>query len=75
MCSGMNPLISSLSSDRCRFITDVGVFVLAVAFRCPLQLRFGAVAESLKLIYIRGISTMIQLHLAEACPKGMYNVV
>jgi hypothetical protein len=43
-CSEMNPIIRSLSNDKRRVITDVGIF--ALAFPCPLLLPFGAIAVS-----------------------------
>jgi len=42
----MNPCIPSRSNNKCRFITDVGIFALAVAFPNPLWVPFGAVAGS-----------------------------
>jgi len=54
---------------------DVGIFALAVVFPFPLRLPFGAIAVSGKWIYIRGISIMIQLHVAEASPEGTYKVM
>jgi len=75
MCSNMNPYIQSKSNDRCQFLTDVGIFALVVAFPFTLWLPFGAIAVSWKLIYIRNITIMIQLHVVEASPDGMYNVV
>jgi hypothetical protein len=53
--------------NRCRH------FDLAVAIPISLRLRFEAIAVSWKGIDIRGISIMMQLHVAEARPKEMYN--
>jgi len=75
MCSEMNPFIRSWSNDRRRFITDVGIFALAVAFPFSFWLPFDLIAVSWKWMYIRGISSMIQLHLAKASPEGTYKVV
>jgi len=68
MCSEMNPLIMSRSNTRHRFIIDVGIFALAFPF--PLLLLFGAIAVSCKWSYIRNVSIMIQLHIAEGSPDG-----
>jgi hypothetical protein len=46
MYSEMNPFSHSQSNDMHRFITDVGIFTLAVAFRFPLLLRFDVIAAS-----------------------------
>jgi len=75
MCSEMNLFIWSRSNDRRRFITDVSIFALAVAIPISFQLPFGAISVSWKWIYIRGISIIIQLHVAEASPEGTYKVV
>jgi len=75
MCSAMNPFIRAQSNDRCQFITDVVIFALAVALPFPLWLPFGAIAASWKGIHIRGISIMMQLHVAEGSPERMYKVV
>jgi len=75
MSPEMNPFIRSRSDDRRWFITHVGIFALAVAFHFSLQLPFSAIAVSWKEIYIRGISIMIQLQVAEASPERMYKVV
>jgi len=42
----MNPSIRSLSKDRRRVITDVGIVGLAVAFPVSLQVPFGAITAS-----------------------------
>jgi hypothetical protein len=42
----MNPYIWSRFNDSHRFITDVGIFALAVAFPFPFWLPFGAIAVS-----------------------------
>jgi len=75
MCSGMNPFIHSWSNDSHGLFTDVGIFAVAVAVPCPFQLPSGAIAASWKWIYIRGISIMIQLKVAEGSPEGTYRVV
>jgi len=69
-----NPFIRSRSNDRRRFITNVGIFALAVASPSLLRLPFGANAASWKLIYIWGVTIMIQLNVAEGSPEWMYKV-
>jgi hypothetical protein len=44
MFSEMDPLIRSRFNAKRRFMTDVGIFALSVAFHFPLQLPFGAIA-------------------------------
>jgi len=73
MCSKMNPFIRSPSKDKSRFLTDVGIF--ALAFPIPLVLPFGAITVSWQWIYIRHVSIMIQLHVAEGSPDGKYKVL
>jgi len=46
MCSDMNHFIRSRFNDKGGFITNVGIFGLAVAFPFPLRLPFGAIAAS-----------------------------
>jgi hypothetical protein len=46
MRSEMNPFIRFRTNYWCRFITDVGIFALAVAFPFPVLLPFGAIAVS-----------------------------
>ena len=46
MGSGMNLFIQFRSNNWHRFITDVGIFTLAVAFPIPLRLPFDAIAAS-----------------------------
>ena len=70
MCSEMNPFIRSQFNDRCGFITDVGIFALTFPF--PLLLPFGAITVNWKWIYIRNISIMIQLHVAEGSLDGRW---
>jgi hypothetical protein len=67
------PLIRSQSNDNLQFITDVGIF--ALAFPVPLLLPFGAIAVSWKWIYIRNVSIMIQLHVAERSPDGKWGKI
>jgi hypothetical protein len=52
-------------SDRRQFITDVGIFALALAFSSPLRLPFGANAVSCKRIHSGCGSIVIQLDVAE----------
>ena len=73
MCSEMTLFLQSRSNHRHRFMTDVGSF--GPSFRFPLWMPFGVMAVSWKWIYIRSISIMIQLHIAEGNPERMYKVV
>jgi len=70
----INNCIQSQWNNRRQFITDVGIFTLAVAILVPLQLAFGAIAVSWKSIYIRGVSIMLQLHIAKESTEGTYKV-
>jgi len=75
MCSKMNLWIRSRSNDCHHFITDVGIFALAVTFPFPLWIRFGAIAVSWKWISVRGVRIIILLHVVEGCGEGTYKVV
>jgi len=75
MCSEMNPWLQSSYTDRCPFITDVGIFAVSVAIPCPWQLPCNAIAVSLKWIYIWGIYITIQLHVVKESPEGTYKVM
>jgi len=75
ICCEMNQVIQSRFEARRRIIIYGGIFALVVAFPCPLQLPIGAISGSWKWIYIRGISIIIQLHVAEGSPQGKYEVV
>ena len=71
----MNSFTRSQLNDRRQFITDLGIFALSGAFPFPLWLHFGSIAVSWKLIYIRGIGIMIQLHVVAKSPEQTYKVV
>jgi hypothetical protein len=75
MCSEMNPLTQSRSNDTGQYITEVGMFAIAVGFSFPLRLPVCAIPVSRKLIYIQDIRIIIQLHVAEARREGTYKVV
>jgi hypothetical protein len=46
ICSEMNAFIRFESNDRRRFISNVGIFAIAVAFSFSPKLSFGALTMS-----------------------------